>query len=52
MSPLQYDHMATWDSCKILGAGSLHAEAARSCSSEPLNTIISTTKSKQLAKVN
>ena len=32
ISPLLYDHRATWDSRDGLGAQSLHAGAAASCS--------------------
>ena len=34
ISPLLYDHRATWDSREGLDAGSLHSGAAGSCSAE------------------
>ena len=34
ISPLLYDHRATCDSREVLGARSLHAGAAGSCSAE------------------
>ena len=34
ISPLLYDHRATWDSREGLDAGSQHAGAAGSCSAE------------------
>ena len=34
ISPLLFDHRATWDSREGLGAGSLYIRTARSCSAE------------------